>query len=193
MGVVPLVLLQIGDAVGVMALGDARPADTGGSCSVSQGHCRTYPGLRWISLISSVDFIMYRIYTQTHMRTYRYIWQGTAVADRTLSKMNSEDMWGNTSVTCRRNEKVRQAIRIFLNEWSVTSEGPLWWWTQLKRKSFAPSPTEEEENGLSWWLARGSPLCSSLPVRGEGATAQPLGASHRRVAPLNSNSRALTF
>lgn len=75
MGVVPLVLLQIGDATGVMAVGDAKPAEQTRSCLVSQGHSWKFSRPCWISLISNVDFTIYRIYTQTCMCTYKYIWQ----------------------------------------------------------------------------------------------------------------------
>ena len=43
-GVLPLVLLQIGDATGVMAVGDARPAEQTKELLSISGNFRKFPG-----------------------------------------------------------------------------------------------------------------------------------------------------
>ena len=72
-GVVPLVLLQIGDATGVMAVGDAKPAKRQRSYLVSQDLSWKFPGPWWISISSNVDFTTYRIYTHACICTHTYI------------------------------------------------------------------------------------------------------------------------
>ena len=47
-GVVPLVLLQIGDATGVMAVGDAKPVEHQRGDSVSLDHFWRFPGHCWL-------------------------------------------------------------------------------------------------------------------------------------------------
>lgn len=75
-GVMPLVLLPRGDATGVMAVGDARPAEPTRNYSVFAfwkflesflDHCQDcfwkFPGLWWMSVGPNIDVTTYRIYT----------------------------------------------------------------------------------------------------------------------------------